>query len=77
MPFLSELARQQGSVEQEYTDVHGVCDVGHTQELFRALESEMALDSHDPAANLFEGVDLLRTLIQTIVPAGNRPLPNN
>jgi hypothetical protein len=75
MPLLAELARRQGSVEQEYTDVHGVCDVGHTQELFRALEFEMALDPPDPATNLFEGVDLLRTLIQTIVPAGNRPLP--
>ena len=27
----------------EYTDVHGVCDVTHTEELFRALDAEMAL----------------------------------
>src|SRR5579864_5236352 len=25
MPFLAEVARLQGSAEQEYTDVHGVC----------------------------------------------------
>src|SRR6267143_856188 len=50
MPFLAEVARRQGSGEQEYTDVHGVCDVAHTQELFRALEAEMMLahDSREP-----------------------------
>jgi hypothetical protein len=51
----------------EYTDVHGVCDVTHTQELFRALEAEMALDPRVPEMELFEGVELLRTLIQNIV----------
>src|SRR2546426_1878537 len=67
--FLAEIGKLQGSADQEYTDVHGVCDVGHTQELFRALEAEMALahDSPEPATNLFEGVDLLKTLIQSIV----------
>src|SRR5579864_3364478 len=69
MPYLAELAQRQGSVEQEYTDVHGVCDVAHTQELFRALEAEMALahDSRKLVKSLFEGVELLRTLIQDIV----------
>ena len=43
MPYLAELASAQGSAEMEYTDVHGVCDITHTQELFRALEAEMAL----------------------------------
>jgi hypothetical protein len=70
MPFLAELALRQGSEEQEYTDVHGVCDVGHTQELFRALEAEMALSQLEPSANLLEGVDLLRTLIIKIVHPG-------
>jgi hypothetical protein len=51
----------------EYTDVHGVCDIAHTQGLFRALEEEMLLNPPDPAANLLEGVDLLSTLIRTIV----------
>ena len=67
MAYLAELARRQGSVEMEYTDVHGVCDVTHTQELFRALEAEMALAPPMPAKEMFEGVELLRTLIQNIV----------
>jgi hypothetical protein len=63
-----ELARRQGSVEQEYTDVHGVCDIAHTQELYHALEAEMTL-AHDAGenANFFEGVDLLVALIRKIV----------
>jgi hypothetical protein len=43
MTYLAELAAQQGSAEQEYTSVHGVCDVAHTQQLFCALAAEMAL----------------------------------
>jgi hypothetical protein len=67
MPYLADLARRQGSSEMEYTDVHGVCDVTHTQELFDALESEMALSPILPDAETFEGVVLLRTLIRNIV----------
>jgi hypothetical protein len=69
MPYLADLAQRRGSEEQEYTDVHGVCDIAHSQELFRALEAEMALipDSHEPAENLFEGVYLLQTLIEDMV----------
>ena len=67
MAYLANLARAQGSVESVYTDVHGVCDVAHSQELFRALSAELAVDPIDPSADLFEGVDLLRTLIQTII----------
>jgi Iron-containing redox enzyme len=74
MPYLAELARRQGSAEQEYTDVHGVCDVGHTQELFRALQAEMALTPEPLATNLFAGVELLRTLIQNILqPIAGQP----
>src|SRR5438067_7948807 len=64
MPYLAELARCQGSAEREYTDVHGVCDVVHTQELFRALEGEMtqAPEPLPPATELLEGVDLLQAL---------------
>src|SRR6266446_3773843 len=43
MPYFAELAKRQGSAEYEYTDVHGPCDVVHTQELFRALHAEMTL----------------------------------
>jgi len=71
MPYLAELAQRQGSAEQEYTDVHGICDVAHTQGLFRALEAEMALTREPltPATNLFEGVELLRTLIRNMATA--------
>jgi hypothetical protein len=67
MPYLAELAQRQGSAEMEYTDVHGVCDVTHTQELFRALEAEMRLEPRLPDKEMFEGIELLRTLIQNIV----------
>ena len=69
MPYLAELATRQGSAEQQYTEVHGVCDVVHTQELFRALQAEMAL-AEGPLPSvpeLLEGVGLLRTLIQSII----------
>jgi hypothetical protein len=67
MPYLADLAQRQGSTEMEYTDVLGVCDFTHTQELFRALEAELALRPGPVAANeMFEGVELLRTLIQNI-----------
>jgi len=76
MAYLADLAKRQGSSEMEYTDVHGVCDIAHTDGLFRALEAEMAADTtmlgSDAAVDQFEGVNLLRTLIQTIVsPAGS------
>ena len=73
MAFLAELAAGQGSSEREYTDVHGVCDIAHTDGLFRALQAEMAINPPDAATNVFEGVDLLSRLIQRIVegPARN------
>jgi hypothetical protein len=71
MPYLADLARRQGSSEMEYTDVHGVCDVTHTQELFRALEAEMALEAPIPEQEMYEGVGLLRSLIQNIVVNNN------
>jgi len=69
MAYLAELAKRQGSGEQEYTDVHGTCDVAHSRELFRALEAEMAIasDFGEADESLFEGVWLLRSLIQVIV----------
>jgi Iron-containing redox enzyme len=67
MPYLADLAARQGSSEMEYTDVHGVCDITHTQELFHALEAELALTPSVSEKEMFEGVALLRTLIQNIV----------
>ncbi len=67
MAYLADLAGAQGSEERLYTDVHGVCDVTHSQELFRAVSVEMAVSPLNSSTDLFEGVDLLRTLIQTII----------
>ena len=67
MAYLADLAKAQGSSEFEYTDVHGVLDVEHSQELFRALEMESAANPISPDADLFEGVDILRTLIQVMI----------
>jgi len=44
-----------------------VCDVAHTQELFHALEAELALIGVPPTAALLEGVGLLTALLQVIV----------
>src|SRR5438094_7651899 len=68
MPYLADLATRQGSMEQEYTDVHGVVDIVHTQGLFRALEAEMVRASMapEPARDL-AGVDVLRTLLEIVV----------
>ena len=67
MPYLAYLAIQQGSTDQEYTDVHGVCDIEHTEGLFKVLAAELAVAPAAPGADLFEGVTLLRTLIERIV----------
>jgi hypothetical protein len=67
MGYLAELASAQGSLDMEYTDVHGVCDIEHTDGLFRALSLESAVNPLEPGKDLLEGVYLLRTLIERIV----------
>jgi hypothetical protein len=67
MSYLACLAAEQGSEEFEYTDVHGVCDIEHTEGLFKVLAAEIELTPPDPDADLFEGVALLRTLIEHII----------
>jgi hypothetical protein len=67
MGYLANLATAQGSHDMEYTDVHGVCDIVHTEGLLRALSAEMALNPLEQEKDLFEGVYLLRNLIETIV----------
>jgi hypothetical protein len=69
MEYLANLATRQGSEEMEYTDVHGVCDIEHSEELFHALQVEMeyALNPHGPSENLFEGVYMLRDLIRAVI----------
>jgi len=67
MAFLAELAALEGSSEMEYTDVHGVCDIEHTDGLFRALAIEMAVDPPEPSVDPFEGVYLLRNLMVKVI----------
>lgn len=67
MRYLAELARAQGSTDMEYTDVHGVCDIEHTAGLFRAFEMESLAHPLESDKDPFEGVKLLRKLIETIV----------
>jgi Iron-containing redox enzyme len=59
MAYLAGLASAQGSVDMEYTDVHGVCDIAHTEGLFRAVAIEMAVNPLEHQKDLFEGVYLL------------------
>jgi len=76
MGYLGELASMQGSVDMEYTDVHGVCDIAHTAGLFTALGAEMAVNPLEPGADLYEGVYQLRDLMQTVIFNHPVPLPN-
>jgi hypothetical protein len=67
MAYLADLAGAQGSLEREYTDVHGVCDIAHSEGLFQAVTLEMAINPAPADADIFEGVELLRDLLQRIV----------
>lgn len=67
MSYLASLAAEQGSTEFEYTDVHGVCDIEHTEGLFKVLAAEIELSPSELGADLFEGVTLLRRLIEHII----------
>ncbi len=67
MAYLADLAAKQGSSEFEYTDVHGVCDIAHTEGLFRSLAAELAFNPPPAGTDLFEGMNLLNKLIRTIV----------
>lgn len=68
MPYLAELAALQGSSEREYTDVHSVGDIAHTQGLLKALAAELALENQPvPRPLPVEGIEILRNLIERIV----------
>lgn len=67
MPYLASLAAANGSTEMEYTDVHGVCDVAHTAGLFEALRAERRINDLAPDEDIFEGVWLLRNLVENII----------
>src|SRR5256712_12573388 len=68
LAYLADLAARQGSRETEYTDVHSVVDIAHTQGLLTAFATELELQK-DPVSSptLYEGVEVLRCLIKTII----------
>ncbi len=68
MPYLADLGTRLGSAETEYTDVHGVVDVLHSQELLRAFAAEVACTEGalPEEWELFEGIDVLRALIEAV-----------
>jgi len=74
MSYLADLAVAQGSSELEYTDVHGVCDIAHTEGLIQALSMEMALNPLAPDADIFEGVRLLESLLNRVVNVSGTPV---
>jgi len=53
MGYFADLATAQGSTDMEYTDVHGVCDIAHTQGLFDALSEEIAVNPLAPGVDIF------------------------
>lgn len=67
MSYLADLAKEQGSTELEYTDVHGVCDIEHTAGLFKVLAAEITFAPPKPGTDLFQGVTLLRNLIEHMI----------
>jgi hypothetical protein len=75
MGYLADLAIAQGSTELEYTDVHGVCDIAHTEGLIQALSTEMALSPLAPDAKMFEGVELLEGLMDRVMYGKNTTVP--
>jgi hypothetical protein len=67
MPYLADLAKRQGSADMEYTDVHGVCDVTHTAELYEAVGAELALLKQPLSEQeTYEGAGLLRSLLADV-----------
>ena len=67
MAYLADLAVAEGSTDTEYTDVHGVCDVAHTEGLFKALSTELVINPLDPDADPLEGVHILHSLMNTVI----------
>jgi hypothetical protein len=65
--YLVSLAAERVSEEREYTDVHGVCGIEHSERVFKVLGAEVALTPPQPDVDLFERATLLRTLIKRIV----------
>jgi hypothetical protein len=71
MAYLADLAIARGSSDLEYTDVHGVCDIAHTEGLIQALSTEMELSPLAAGENLMEGVGLLQSLLHRVIYGNN------
>ena len=69
MPYLNALAKESGSSESEYTDVHAAVDIVHTEGLFKALEYELAItdssEKHDE--ELLAGVEKIKKAVLAII----------
>jgi hypothetical protein len=74
MGYLADLAKAEGSTETVYTDVHGVCDIAHTAGLYHALDAEQSINPPAAGTDLFEGVNLLRTLMDNVIFNGKVPV---
>lgn len=67
MGYLAGLAAAQGSTDMQYTDVHGVCDIEHTEGLFFALKCEKEINPLGEGQDVYEGVHLLRKLLEKVI----------
>jgi hypothetical protein len=67
MPYLAVLAAKQGSREYQYTDVHSVVDIDHTQQLYQAFAAEVSTSPDVSLSSLLDGVTVLQHLLETIV----------
>jgi hypothetical protein len=54
--YLADRAVAQASTDLEYTDVHGVCDMPHSESLLTMLSAGAAINPPDRSADLFDGV---------------------
>jgi Iron-containing redox enzyme len=67
MEPLAKIAQKRGSIDTQYTDVHGVVDIAHSQKLYEALQSEIACASAEYSESIFEGVDLILNLMKIAI----------
>ena len=70
MPYLADVAVKQGSRECQYTNVHSVVDLDHTQQLYQAFAAEISASSEAVSlTSLLDGVKVLQRLIETVIGA--------
>lgn len=69
MDYLATLAKEQGSAEFVYTNVHGPLDIVHSQQLYVAIEHELGAPGlHELSLEtLVLGIPLLSRLVADII----------